>query len=141
MAEEDIVLHPGPTNLPAGPVIGELSRAGIPVGVEGGKVSIKKEVTVVKKGEKFSKNIAAALRKLEIKPVKLGIKLSCIFCDGTIFGRETLDFAEKLEDSIKECYRNMLSFCLGVDWINKASIKYLLLKAYQNGRAIEGLIK
>jgi large subunit ribosomal protein L10 len=51
--DEDIWVRKGPTNLMPGPVISELARAGIKAGVEKGKIAIKEDCRVRKKGEKM----------------------------------------------------------------------------------------
>jgi len=140
IATENIVVKAGITNLMAGPAIGEFSRAKIPVGVEGGKIAIKKDTTVVKKGEVISAEIASILRKLEIQPISLGLKLNCIFDGSFIYTAETLDFIRNLENSLRECYNNMLNLTTNIGWINKDSIRFILLKAYQNGIALDKVI-
>lgn len=141
VVDEDVAIEPGATTLSAGPVIGELSRVGIPVGVEGGKIVIKKRVTVLKSGEKVTKELASALRRLDIKPMKIGIKLNCIFSNGIIFDRDILDFAKKLKGVMKKAHVNALTFAVNVGWITRNSIKYLLIKAYQNARKLDEVVK
>src|SRR2546425_792053 len=41
VAQGEIWVHAGPTNLLPGPAISELSKAGIPAGVEEGKIAVK----------------------------------------------------------------------------------------------------
>jgi len=140
VASEDIVVKAGITNLMAGPAIGEFSRAKIPVKVEGGKIAIREDTTVVKKGEVISAEIASILRKLEIKPISLGLKLNCIFDGNLIYTSETLDFIRSLESKLREGYKNMLNLTTNIGWITKDSIRFILLKAYQNGMALDKVI-
>src|SRR5438445_7174841 len=69
VAQGEIWVHAGPTNLLPGPAISELSKAGIVAGVEEGKIAVKRDSLVVKPGEKISQIKASALRKLGIQPI------------------------------------------------------------------------
>ena len=71
IAEEDIKIEPGPTDLLPGPAISELSSVGLKVAVENGKLSIKQEVIVAKAGEPIKENVASVLSKLNILPLKI----------------------------------------------------------------------
>ena len=50
-APEDIIVNKGPTSFMPGPVIAELSALKIKAGVEGGKIVIKEDCKVAKKGD------------------------------------------------------------------------------------------
>ena len=52
-APEDIVITKGPTPFAPGPIISELSGVGLKVGVENGKVAVKEDTVIVKKGDKL----------------------------------------------------------------------------------------
>ena len=73
IAPKDIIIEPGPTDLMAGPVISELTKAGIKATIEAGKIAIREESVLAKKGEKVSKEAADILAKLEIEPVKAAL--------------------------------------------------------------------
>jgi len=48
IAPNDLVVKAGPTNLPPGPIIGELGSVGIRASVEQGKVTVKEDSVIVK---------------------------------------------------------------------------------------------
>ena len=79
IAPHDIVLDEGPTSLKPGPIVGELQNLGIPAGITGGKIEIKKRTVAVKEGEKVAPAYADMLAKLEIYPMKEGLDLSVIY--------------------------------------------------------------
>jgi large subunit ribosomal protein L10 len=95
IAPEDIEIKAGETQFKPGPIVGELQKAGIPAGIEGGKVVIKKDKLLVKKGEVITPQIAAALSRMEIYPLVAGLDIKAIFEGGLIFGKETLQVDEK----------------------------------------------
>ena len=94
LAPMDIVVPKGPTPFAPGPIIGELQKIGIPAAIEGGKIVVKKDATLVKEGQPISAAVAAMLPKLEILPMIVGIDLRSAYEDGTIYKRDVLDIPE-----------------------------------------------
>ena len=81
----------GDTPFKPGPIVGELQKVGIPAGIEGGKIVIKKDKVLVKKGEVISAELAAVLPKLEILPMTVGMDLRAVFEEGLIYKKDVLD--------------------------------------------------
>jgi len=137
VAQKDIVIPSGPTNLPAGPAIGELQRVKIPALVKEGKIHVRKDTTVVKEGETITKQVANLLKKLKIQPAEIGISILGAWEDGEIFKVDILAVSEEeYIDKIKSAFINSLNLCVNVCYPNKESIKVLLKKAYQNARSV-----
>jgi large subunit ribosomal protein L10 len=137
IADEDIKISAGPTPLLPGPVISELSRVGIPVGVEEGKIAVKKDVIVAKKGDKISKELANALRKLKIQPMKISLNLVAMYESGKIYPKETLELVNVYLDKLKEAFSKALNFSVNINYPTKENIQQILIKAYQNALALE----
>lgn len=72
IAPMDLVVESGPTDLPAGPALSELTKVKLKAGIEGGKISIKERAVLVKSGEKISKNVCDVLSLLNINPFTSG---------------------------------------------------------------------
>ena len=89
-APEDIMVHEGETSFKPGPIVGELQTAGIPAGIEAGKVLIKKDKVLVKKGEKIPRELAPILAKLEIFPLTVGLDLQAAYETGTVYPAKML---------------------------------------------------
>ena len=141
VAISDIVVSEGPTDLLPGPAITELTRVGIPAGVVDGKIAVKKERTVVKKGDAISAELAVALRKLKIEPMEVGINIVAIFDNGMIYTKESLSLVgEGYISKLKQAYTEALNLSVAVGYIAKENIKLLLVKAIRSARAIEGKI-
>ena len=102
IAPEDILIKAGDTPFKPGPIVGELQKAGIPAGIEGGKIVIKKDKVLVKKGEAVSEEISKILPKLEIMPMTVGLNLVAAFEGGVLYGRDVLNIPE-------DYYSSMLS--------------------------------
>ncbi|MEM5881900.1 MAG: 50S ribosomal protein L10 [Candidatus Aenigmatarchaeota archaeon] len=95
IAEEDIIIKPMVTNIPAGPSISEFQKLKFEVGVEAGKIAIKKEKKIVSKGEKINSQIASLLQKLGIKPIKIVLKLTSLYDGKILYTKDVLDLDEK----------------------------------------------
>ncbi|MEM4728567.1 MAG: 50S ribosomal protein L10 [Thermoplasmata archaeon] len=94
-APEDIIVPAGETSFKPGPIVGELQKAGIPAGIEGGKVVIKKDKLLVKKGEKIPRELAPMLTKLEILPLTVGLDLRLAWEAGTVYPASMLAIDEQ----------------------------------------------
>jgi large subunit ribosomal protein L10 len=163
-AQEDIVLEAKATNLKPGPVVGELQKAGIPASIDQGKVMIRKQTVLVKKGEKISRDKAMALSKLEILPLEIGLDFRAAFEDGVLFdksvlGISTQDFIDRLSSGrasgialslfinyynkettpifISNAYRNAMALSLAVAYPTKRNIGMLLAKGSLNAKSVE----
>jgi large subunit ribosomal protein L10 len=141
VVDENIVIKAGPTELSPGPVISEFAKVKIPVGTEGGKIAIKKDTLVTKKGDKLSKGLAAILRKLKIKPIKIALNIVAIFDSGKIYGKDVLQLiGEKYLNMIKEDFMKALNISIAIGYPTRENVGYLLNKAYQNAKILESRI-
>jgi len=95
IAPEDIVVPAGPTSFKPGPIVGELSSAGIPAAIDGGKVKIKETKTVVKAGNPINQKLADALSKLDIKPMPVGLNLIAVNYEGEIYLPDVLSIDDE----------------------------------------------
>ncbi len=87
IAPEDIAVKAGETPFKPGPIVGELQKVGIPAGIEGGKIVIKKDKVLVEKGRRSPEELSKVLPQLEILPMTVGLDLRAAFEDGVLYGR------------------------------------------------------
>lgn len=138
VAPDDIKVSAGPTNLMPGPAISELTKVGIPAGVEEGKIAVKKDVTVVKKGAVISKPLASALRKLNIEPMLIGVNIVGIFDNGMIYRKDSLSLVgEGYVNKLKEAFSHALNLSVSISYPTKQNIGFLLAKAAREANALE----
>jgi len=136
-APEDIVVPGGPTSFKPGPIVGELQQAGIPAAIEGGKVKIKETKTVVKKGGVISVKLAAALAKLEIKPMDVGLALQAAFHDGSIYEPSVLAVDETvILGQIALASRQATALSIEAAYPTKDTAAAVLTKAVRDARAV-----
>lgn len=137
IAEDDIIIPAGPTKIPAGPAISDFAKAKIPAGVEKGRIAVKKDTLVVKKGQPIPESLVSLLRKLEIRPIRVRLNVVGIFVNGKLYKRDVLDLIYKYLDMMKEAYRKALSLTINVGYPTKENIKYLLAKAYNQAKYLK----
>ena len=81
-APDDIVVPAGDTGFPPGPFLGDLQQIGVPAKIDKGKIVVSKDTVVVKAGEEVSKQVAAALTRMDIKPMEVGMDLKAVYEEG-----------------------------------------------------------
>src|SRR3989338_6455654 len=137
IAPNDIVVPKGPTPFPPGPVISELSSAGLKVGVEGGKVAVKEDAVVAKKGSKITGKVAEVLIRLGIKPMEVGLGLMVAYENGTIYGREIRDVDEQQYISnVSLAALHSFNLAFNITYVTKDNAKLLIGKALNDANAL-----
>jgi len=141
IATEDIWISAGPTQLMAGPVISELQQAGVPASIESGRIKIRKDVCIVKKGEEISELKAGVLRKLKIEPMEVVLNVVAVYDNGNIYTKEALELTKTFPEMLVKAFNNALNLSVFIEFPTKQNIKYLLIKAVRAANAIKSLIK
>jgi large subunit ribosomal protein L10 len=130
IAPRDIVIPAGPTPFAPGPIISELGGIGIKTGVEGGKVAVKADSTVAKKGDEISQKVADVLSRLDIKPMELGLTMTAAYEDGIIYTRDILEVDESVyEEQLKSAAFEAFAVALHHGVMNETTIMPQLQKA------------
>ena len=133
IAPVDIVVPKGPTPFGPGPIIGDLQKIGIPAAIEGGKIVVKKDATLVKMGQPIPAPVAAMLPKLEILPMIVGMDLRSAFEDGTIYTRDILDVPEGYYSAMfATAVSNARALGVAIAFPTKETIVPLLAKAFRD---------
>ncbi len=135
VSPKDITVQKGPTSFPPGPIVGELTGAGIPAGIEGGKVVIRETKTVARKGDVVDAKLASILSRLEIHPMELGLDLRAVYEKGMIYESKILsiDEATYLND-VTFAVQRAFNLSINSAYPAKATISTLLTKAASQSR-------
>ena len=141
VSKEDIWVFAGPTNLLAGPAISEFQHAGIPAGIEAGKIAIKKDKLVVKAGEPISAEVSNILRKLNIEPMHVMLNIVAIYEEGNVYTEDSLKLVLEFPGMIPKAFNDALNLSVSICYPTKQNIKYLLSKAFMEANALSGLVK
>lgn len=137
IAPNDIIINKGPTPFAPGPVISELSAVGLKVGVEGGKVAVKEDVVVAKKGEKIKPKVAEILARLDIKPMEIGLGLVAAYEDGIIYQKDILEIDEKeYLSNINIAAAQAFNLAFSITYVTKENISLLIGKAFNDAKAL-----
>lgn len=136
-APNDIIVEAGPTSFAPGPIIGELGQLGIKTAVEDGKIAIKEDKVLVKKGEVVSENAAALLTRLDIQPMEIGLMPTAAYDDGTIFKGDVLavdekEYINKLNIADSEAF----NLAYEIKYPIKEVVEMLIGKAFNEAKAV-----
>lgn len=136
-APKDIIVEAGPTSFSPGPIIGELAQAGIKAGVESGKVVIKQDSIVVKKGDKIKPKVAEILTRLGIQPMEVGLDLVAAYENGTIYTKDILAIdEEEFMGKLKSASLGAFNVAMFISYPTRATIKHLISKAANDAKAL-----
>ena len=135
IAPKDIIIQKGPTSFPPGPIVGELNVAGIPAGIESGKVVIRETKTVAKKGDIVDAKLASILSRLDIHPVDLGLDLRAVYEKGMIYESKILAIDEtKYINDLTLAVQKAFNLSINTAYPAKATIETLISKAASESR-------
>jgi len=136
-APDDITINKGPTPFAPGPIISELSAIGLKVGVEGGKVAVKEDTVIVKKGEKIKPKVAEILTRLDIKPMEVGLGLVAAYEDGIIYQKDILKIDEaEFNNKLNSAAAQAFNLAFNITYTIKDNINLLISKAFNDAKAL-----
>lgn len=138
---EDIVVEPGPTELVAGPAISELSSVGLKVAVEGGKLTIKQQAVIAKKGEAIKENVANVMGKLGIMPLRVGFEPLAAYDakEHKVYVGIRIDKKGVLE-ALRDTVRRALGFTVNVKYPSVESVKYFIARAGLEEKVLQAVM-
>ncbi len=94
IAPRDLMVKAGPTPFAPGPIISELAAVGIKTKVDQGKLAIMQDTVIVKEGAAISQKVAETLKRLDIKPMEIGLDLVAVWENGLVFAAKQLHIDE-----------------------------------------------
>lgn len=137
IAPKDIVVPAGPTSFSPGPIIGELGNAGIKAGIEGGKVVIKADSTVVKEGDTIDANMASLLTRLGIQPMEIGLNILAIYEDGTVYPKSVLAVdEEKFLSDITTAGQRAFNLAMNAGILTRETTELMITKAFNEAKSL-----
>lgn len=137
IAPEDIAVKKGDTPFKPGPVVGELQKAGIPAAIDQGKVVIKSDKVLVREGETISADLAAALSKLEIHPIEVGLNLQAVWENGLIFKPEVLAIDEtQFLGEFQGAIQNAFNLAVNASYFTPLTTAPIISKAHREAIAL-----
>jgi large subunit ribosomal protein L10 len=142
IAEADITIDEGPTELVPGPVISELGSLGLQIMVEDGKITIRKSKIAVKKGDKVTGSAASIFQKLGIKPFMIGLNPLAFYDSQTkkVYVGVKIDKKAKLAELLG-IFAKARGFAVNMTYPTKETIGMILGKANSHANALSKLQK
>ncbi|RMF56022.1 50S ribosomal protein L10 [Candidatus Woesearchaeota archaeon] len=136
-APKDIEVKAGPTSFSPGPIISELGSIGLKTVIENGKIAIKEDTVVVKKGETIDAKTASILTRLGIEPMEIGLDLVAVYEDGEIIVKDVLmidekEYLNKIYTAANDAYR----LSIGIAYPTKDNIEQLIKNAFIDAKTI-----
>ena len=144
IADHDIIVQAGDTGLPPGPALSVLKAAGLNVKVAGPTISIASDKVVAKKGESIKKEVADVLGKLNIKPMKVGMKITGVYDknEKMFYNSEVLDVdEEELFNKLTLAYQQALNLSVNAEIFNEVSTEMIVVKAEREAKAISKAVE
>lgn len=136
-ATKNITVNAGPTSFTPGPVIGMLGKVGIKTGIEKGKIVIKEDVVVAKRGDVISGELSMILGRLGVEPMEIGLSLLAVYEEGVLYTQDLLSVKpEDYLNKLSQCSLDSLNLAVYLGYATKETINHLMLKAYSEASAL-----
>ncbi|MEK6938652.1 MAG: 50S ribosomal protein L10 [Nanoarchaeota archaeon] len=137
VSPRDIVVKAGPTSFAPGPIISELAAVGIKTKVDAGKLTVISDTTIAKEGEILSQKVSDTLKRLDIKPMEIGLNLVAVWENGLVFTSKQLHIDEA-EYAANLTQAAQWAFNLAVDcaYLTDETIELLLQKAFREAKEV-----
>ena len=135
-APREIMVKAGPTNFAPGPIISELAAVGIKTKVDAGKLAILADTIVAKEGDVISRKLAETLKRLDIKPMEIGLNLVVVWENGLVFNARQLHLDEaEYARNISDAARWAFNLALECAYVTAETTEALLQKAFREAKA------
>lgn len=137
LSPKDIMVKAGPTTFAPGPIISELAAVGIKTKVEAGKLAIIDDSIIVKEGEVISTKVAETLKRLDIKPMEIGLTVVAIWEKGLVFTAKQLHIDEQeYRHQFSLAAQGSFNLAMEIAYLCSETVEVLLRKAFQEAKAL-----
>jgi large subunit ribosomal protein L10 len=136
-APKEVVVKAGPTNFAPGPIISELAAVGIKTKVEDGKLAIVDDVVVAKEGDVISAKLAETLKRLDIKPMEIGLDLVAVWEDGTVFMAKQLRVDEdEYRSNFTQAAAWAINLSVETAYLTADTTETIIQKAFRDAKGL-----
>ncbi len=134
---KDVEVKAGATNFAPGPIISELASVGIKTKVENGKLAIISDTIVAKEGDIVSSKLAETLKRLDIKPMQIGLNLVAVWEAGIVFTAKQLHIDEaEYSANITQAATWAMNLAIEAAYPTADTTELLLQKAFRDAKAV-----
>ena len=133
----EIMVKAGPTSFAPGPIISELAAVGIKTKVEGGKLTIMQDTMVAKEGDIVSQKLAETLKRLDIKPMEIGLNLVAVWENGVVFNAKQLHIDEaQYSSNFTSAAQWAINLAVEIAYPTADTTDLLLQRAYRDAKGL-----
>ncbi len=131
IAPYDIIVPEGETNLPPGPAISDLQKAGVKSAIMGNKIVVREDSQVAKKGDVINDVVANVLQKVDIKPMEIGMNLVAAYENGFVFDKEVMSVSEEeYISNMQKAYTQSFNLAFNANILVKEIVPHKLFDAH-----------
>ncbi len=131
--ERDIVVKAGPTNFSPGPILSEFKKFKIKTKIEGGKIAVVEDTVIARKGERVNEELAAFIKKLDIKPIPVKVKLLLVYDGKILYTEDILSTPlEKYIEDLRNAFLKAYAVTVYIGYPTKDNIRTLLKRSFEN---------
>ena len=131
VAQSDVVVPAGNTNLAPGPVLSLFSKLKIPTNIKEGSIWVAKDTVVAKKGDVISSDLAELLRKLDVKPIEVGLEVKAAYADGVVLAAEALEIdLEEIREELVRAAAQAANLAINIAFPTRETAAALVAKAH-----------
>jgi len=135
VAEREVVIPAGPTDLPPGPIISELKAVGIKASIQGQNIVVNEECKLLNEGDVIDEKIANVLMKLGVKASSIGLNLVGIWDDGILYTKEVLDVdVESYRSMVESAAAQAFNLAYNAGYPTKEVIEIMLVQSIQEAK-------
>jgi large subunit ribosomal protein L10 len=133
IAPYDIVVPAGDTGLPPGPSLGDFKQAGIDARIDGSTIKVMSDSVVAEEGEPITDNVAIALNKLGVKPMRIEMGLLAALEGSQLFAGDILDISEEeIIQKLQQAHSNAYNLAFNSGYFTSETIMPMLQECYFN---------
>lgn len=137
IAPKDITVSAGMTSFAPGPIISELAAVGIKTKVTDGKLEIIADTVVAKEGDEITAKLAETLKRLDIKPMEVGLDLVAVYEDGLVFeSKQLVVDEEEYTQNITQAAAWAMNLAIEAAYPCAETAESLLQKAFREAKAV-----
>jgi len=129
IANADIVVPEGETDLPPGPALSELKAGGVNVQIKGGKIVVNKDSTVAKAGDEITGPKVKALQSLGIMPFEVMADMIFGYDGEYVYSSDILSLGDTINEDIAESISEAFNFSMNAGYPTEQNADILLKEA------------
>lgn len=142
IAEKQITIPEGPTDLMPGPILTDLRALGVKTRIKGSRIWIQEEKVLLRPREMIEAQVAEVLQKLEIRPFEVWIEPTAgIDGDGLFYPPDVLSITpNEVSNWARQAFRRALSLAIDMGVMEPRTIRALVRRSAAIAMGLAGKV-